>query len=148
MELIASKNNLRTIAKIKDISTNFKRGINNGFIVSGKYLKDTNYKDFADKKTGRIYTLTLNGKVIKHQASAPYEPPAKFTGRLKSSIKAKTSGSYQLRYTAGNNRAHYAKYLETGTTKMRPRPYMSKSVKDNKGKIIAAFISNLSKKLK
>lgn len=69
-------------------------------------------------KTGRAYS---RGEVT-HIASAPGEPPASDTGRLVGSIRAEYSdGGLSGRVVAGS--AH-APYLEFGTAKMAPRPFM------------------------
>lgn len=76
-------------------------------------------------KTGRIYLRGLNksGKSYKvHQASAPGEPPATDTGKLASSITTE----YDFANLIGrvNCSAEYGPYLEYGTVKMEPRPFM------------------------
>lgn len=73
-------------------------------------------------KTGRIYVR----RGVKHQASAPGEPPASDTGRL---VQAR-----EIRLDADQHRAvlafHtiYAWWLETGTEKMEPRPFARRAL--------------------
>jgi HK97 gp10 family phage protein len=76
-------------------------------------------------KTGRIYA-SKHRKGAKHQASAPGEFPAADSGRLHQSIThAMTdNGPDVYRAEVGAN-APYSVFLELGTSKMAPRPYMS-----------------------
>jgi HK97 gp10 family phage protein len=69
-------------------------------------------------KTGRVYQR----RGVVHQASAPGQPPASDTGRLVNSIVT----SYDIEQLSGTVQAgtEYAPYLEYGTAKMAPRPFM------------------------
>lgn len=113
------------------------------------------------KKTGRFYWVDpgLKGKkytkklfkqndkahlnssaLLKHRASAPGEYPAKITGKLMNSINFTVRGAQQLEYGAnailvstkkGALYSEYPKYLELGTNKMAPRPFLGNSIADN-----------------
>jgi len=70
----------------------------------------------SGSKSGNQYFI--NGR--RHQASAPGQAPANSTGNLVKSIKAK-------KLTNGQEvtiDANYAAFLEYGTSKMRPRPFI------------------------
>lgn len=69
-------------------------------------------------KTGRIYRR----RGIEHQASAPGESPASDTGRLVGSIR--TAYDHENLSGTVNASTNYAAYLEYGTKKMEPRPFM------------------------
>lgn len=73
--------------------------------------------------TGRTYS---RGKTVEHRASAPGEPPAPDTGRLRASITTEVlRGAREVvGYVTANT--EYAAGLELGTEKMRPRPYLSR----------------------
>lgn len=61
-----------------------------------------------------------------HRASAPGEPPATDTGRLVSSIAPRYDEA-GMRATIGvhdENMVRYARFLEFGTRRMRPRPFV------------------------
>lgn len=87
-------------------------------------------------KTGRIYMKGKN-RSIRHQASAPGEPPATDTGRLVNSIvgDAKVIGKQVQGYLEA--RTDYAGYLEFGTRKLAARPFMTPSVMRNRDRAIA-----------
>ena len=86
-------------------------------------------------KTGRVYRR----RGVEHQASAPGEPPASDTGRLVNSIRTEYDQSNLVgRVVAGS--AHAA-YLEFGTQRMEPRPFMRPALR-NRGKDIVADIQS------
>ncbi|MEM7522565.1 MAG: HK97-gp10 family putative phage morphogenesis protein [Pseudomonadota bacterium] len=68
-------------------------------------------------KTGRVYVR----RGQRHQASAPGQSPAEDTGRLSRSVGYRVRGSRQLAVGA---QASYAAFLERGTRKMAPRPFI------------------------
>lgn len=77
--------------------------------------------------TGRVY---LRGKSVEHRASAPGEPPAPDTGRLRASITTEVVvGTAEVRGIITAN-TEYAASLELGTERMRPRPFLSRLSRD------------------
>lgn len=133
--------------QLKNICSSFKNGIKDANFDIAKDLKATVYKDLDDKKSGRIYVKRLKGRLVRHQASAPYEPPANFTGNLKNSIETKESGASQLTFSAGDAKVNYAGFLERGTSKMIKRPYLIKSIEDNQKNTVQAYYKSISTKL-
>ncbi len=91
------------------------------------------------KRSGRIYR---RGKRI-HQASAPGEAPAVDTGFLRTSIAAfnvKREGDDVIGQVAAH--AKYAIYLEKGTRKMKPRPFLMVTLKE-RGQALQALFNRL-----
>lgn len=78
-------------------------------------------------KTGRWYG--------SHQASAPGESPANWTGLLVETINRKPVDGYQLLWEIGAN-AEYAGYLEEGTRRMAPRPVWVPSLNEEADRFI------------
>lgn len=76
-----------------------------------------NRRILSPPKTGRIY----NKGGSFHQASAPGEAPANFTGKLVRSSHVSVNRS-KLSATV-TWRALYADMLEAGTENMEPRPF-------------------------
>jgi HK97 gp10 family phage protein len=142
------KQNFKIYEHLDHITDQFKEGIHEAYIEISKYLKDTVKKSFRDEKSGRIYSIRVNGRIIPHQASAPGEAPAILTGKLDRSIETKTSGYTDLRFSAGGGDVNYAGYLEEGTSKMEPRPYMRPAVDKNEGVTVNSFYRNIGKRLK
>lgn len=72
-------------------------------------------------KTGRVYVR--RGK--RHQASAPGEFPAADTGRLHQSIISAVHVSPHSMQIQVSPNVKYADFLEYGTSRMAPRPFMA-----------------------
>ena len=120
--------------------------------------------------TGNEYIR--GGKI--HRASAPGQPPAVDTGRLRASITFNWSGSGRARApidnpsketkpsdSVGEPRAErhavivvvgtnvkYGRYLELGTTKIKPRPYLRPALENNRAKFERIIYNTLQRGLK
>lgn len=75
----------------------------------------------AAPKSGRVYRR--NGGL--HRASAPGEPPANDTGALAGSIAVIQSASLE---TAVGTSVNYAQFLESGTSRLAPRPLWERTL--------------------
>lgn len=86
--------------------------------------------------TGRMYQ---RGKTVEHRASAPGEPPAPDTGRLRASVTTEVVRGLGevVGYVAVNT--EYAAALELGTEKMKPRPYLSRIPREYAARLRAVF---------
>ena len=84
--------------------------------------------------TGRIYGT--------HQASAPGEPPAVDTGRLRNATQADTQVRRDGDDIVGRVVANvdYAHALEVGTERMAPRPFLGLLATDHADDLWQAFI--------
>lgn len=78
-------------------------------------------------KSGRVYTR----RGIAHQASAPGEAPATDTGKLVGSIVADAKGL--TAYVEA--RSVYGRWLEYGTRRIKPRPFLVPAVEANRQQI-------------
>jgi hypothetical protein len=74
-------------------------------------------------KTGRIYTH--GPQPLPHQASAPGEAPANWTGRLRESFSYTESGELEATVHIAEP---YAADLELGTTRYAPRPFVTPTI--------------------
>lgn len=81
-------------------------------------------------KTGRIYRR----RGVEHQASAPGEAPASDTGTLVSRIDVDYTNLSELVVRVGAH-TDYAAFLEFGTRKMEPRPFMRPALATSTPKI-------------
>jgi HK97 gp10 family phage protein len=89
-----------------------------------------------EPKTGRQYG--------RHRASAPGEAPASDTGRLVQSIRVEHKG---LRGSVIVG-ADYGLALERGTSRMRPRPFMTRAMKNSVKKIEAIIAAEIRKAIR
>lgn len=103
-------------------------------------------------KTGRIYTTRFwtdsQGRVrpgaarTPHQASAPHEAPATDMGNLVSLIVVDQVNPADLSITI-ESQAEYSRFLEYGTRKMAPRPYMRRALQSMQARILAIFMAKV-----
>lgn len=85
------------------------------------------------------YKRTPDGGYIGLAPSLPGEFPKKLSGQLMRSITWKLDRQ-EMVLTVGTNLKGYPKFLETGTSFMKPRPWLSLAFgkeKDNIGRICA-----------
>jgi len=85
--------------------------------------------------TGRTYKSKTG--VGMHRASKPYYPPAPDTKSLKDSIDYNVwISGYEITLRVGTD-VPYSKYLEIGTSKMLPRPFLRPCLERFRPKIVA-----------
>jgi hypothetical protein len=111
-----------TVAKMVDALTN---AIHLGALM---VVTEARRSIMQDPKTGRLYAIkSQSGRVAFHQASAPGETPANWTGRLVSSIIATraevNNGIVTAKATASAAICSYADDLEYGIN-VSNRPFM------------------------
>ena len=108
---------------------------------SALWVEGTAKKKIATgRRTGKIYRRA--GKI--HQASREGEPPKTDSGHLVASITHYRSKDDSLAYDVAAF-ASYAKGLEFGTMKVKPRPFLVPSLTENRKKINEAILKALNK---
>ena len=95
-------------------------------------LKNTELRVLRGQRSGAQYKKSF--KSTRYTASAPGEPPAVRTGKLRNSFRgiAASGSTFDiLSVTVGiETDANYARYLDEGTRKMAARPYVEKIKKE------------------
>jgi HK97 gp10 family phage protein len=87
------------------------------------HLTNETKKTLTGQRHGRVYRV-VGTKHAYYTASAPGEPPAVRTGRLRNSIKyVIVGGGLRLLGRVGTS-LDYAPHLEFGTRNMAPRPFL------------------------
>ena len=112
--------------------TQIKKSIRVAFRRISDIVIDDIHKGFKSPKSGRLYGI--------HRASAPGEYPAIMTGGLYHSIDSTMHGSYTLE--VGTNKS-YAPFLEYGSSRILPRPFMESTMKRTIGKVRQSFYGSL-----
>lgn len=122
-----SAKNTRTFKQIGLLHANFKKGVRLGFEQVGASHKKTIKEDLNDKasKEGRVYVRRLEGRLVRHRASAPGQTAATFTGNYEKLVDTNINASDQMQFGAG---AHYSRFLEEGTSRMEKRPSLGNTV--------------------
>ena len=113
----------------KDLEEPFREVIKGGGqLIRGEAIKSIQ----TGPKSGRTYEKYNPRRT--HKASAPGQPPASDTGFLVNNIKRKIDADKMGGEIA--SRAFYSKFLEFGTSKMLPRPFMFPALEKNRQKIL------------
>lgn len=103
---------------------------------AGAVVEQTAHR-LADEAKTLINTPGRSGRVYgSHQASAAGEPPAADTGVLAGSIQSRLTGPLSAEVTVG---AEYGHWLEFGTTRIEPRPFMVPAAETVKPEFVAAM---------
>ena len=92
-------------------------------------------------KSGKTYKKYNPTRI--HKASAPGEAPASDTGFLVSNIRVKA----QKDFVEVRSEASYSKFLEYGTSKMLPRPFMFPASEKSKPKIAEVLFQKIKQSL-
>ena len=88
---------------------------------------------------GRRYRV---GKNRFHKSSAPGEPPARDTGNLMNMLKARMEDPMTALV---ESLAGYSGFLELGTSKMKPRPFLTPALEQNKDAINRIVLDEIEK---
>lgn len=132
--------------KLGLLDVNLAQNLNSAVKDAAFIIEATAKKKISHgSRTGRVYRLYRGGqRPIIHKASAPGEPPKTDTGRLVNSIR---TNFYALRAEIGSD-VKYSAFLETGTSKMQPRPWLESSLDENSSKVKALFDNAIKESLK
>lgn len=102
------------------VTAGVRMAIVRGLLTAANNLRNTAVNSIlSGAKTGEIYTK----RGVRHQASAPGEPPASDVGVLANSINVLPPDFVNLTVVV-NASAKYAAALEYGTQHIEPRPFM------------------------
>ena len=127
---------LKSFKKLeKDLEPDFQEIIKGSAqLIRGEAIKSIQ----TGAKTGIVYQKYNPRR--QHRASAPGQAPASDTGNLVSKIivKQKTKNITQV-----ESGADYSKYLEYGTSKMEPRPFLFPAFEKSRDKIVKAVFNRV-----
>ena len=123
----------------KQLEPDFQEIVKGGAqLIRGEAIKSIQ----TGAKSGVVYQMYNPRR--EHRASAPGQAPASDTGNLVSKIivKQKTRN-----ITNVESNANYSAYLEYGTSKMEPRPFMLPAFEKSKKPIINAVLKRVKNKI-
>ena len=109
-----------------------------GQLIRGEAVKSIQ----QGSKSGIVYEKYNPRRT--HRASAPGEAPASDTGNLVSKIMVKQKTK---NITNVESNANYSAFLEYGTSKMQPRPFMLPAFEKSKKPITEATFKRVVKKI-
>ena len=119
----------------KDLETPFQEIVKGG----GQLIRAEAIKSIqTGAKTGIVYQKYNPRR--QHRASAPGQAPASDTGNLVSKIIVKQKSKNVTQVESG---ADYSKFLEYGTSKMEPRPFLFPAFEKSRDKIVKAVFNRV-----
>jgi len=126
-------------------------GVRKGFYLAGKSIvKESRRLMTVPPKTGRVYMVRVGvggRKLVRsrsHVSSAAGQAPAKITGALMRSVNFKVHGSNEL---IVGSESKYGAFLENGTIKMKPRPYLNPAIKNETKNTVKYLGNNIIKSI-
>ena len=123
----------------KDMEIPFQEIVKGG----GQFIRGEAIKSIqAGAKSGIVYEKYNPRR--SHRASAPGQAPASDTGNLVSKIIVKQKSK---NITNVESNADYSAFLEYGTSKMEPRPFMLPAFEKSKKPIINAVFKRVKNKI-
>jgi len=147
------------------IVTRLDEALDRGILAWQLILLKNIRKRLSQKGTGVGYRGGTKRKGMARRRSRPGEPPAVDSNRLRASWsltaepwrKRRKSGIEQVQNDRGTpgprrafvlgSRVKYAPYLEYGTTRMAPRPYLRPSVADAQTVMLEAIAKTMRRVL-
>tara|TARA_R110002126_G_scaffold156963_1_gene304388 strand:- start:63 stop:512 length:450 start_codon:yes stop_codon:yes gene_type:complete len=123
----------------KDMEQPFQEIVKGGGqLIRGEAIKSIQ----TGAKSGVMYQMYNPRR--EHRASAPGQAPASDTGNLVSKIIVKQKSK---NITNEESNADYSAYLEYGTSKMQPRPFMLPAFEKSKKPILDAVFNRVKRKI-
>lgn len=124
--------------KVDDVKADINRQVVSRAARSVNVIRNAELEVLSGQRSGRVYTKYPFKS--KYTASAPGEPPARRTGALRlhwnGNVKTDQAGSGGVKVTAElESQEKYSTYLENGTSKMAPRPFVEKITEKAKPEI-------------
>ncbi len=155
IKIKGSINNRIVIDGIKNIERATEKGIRAAIFEIGKDLKRTARESIVKKpKSGRVYKVRRNGRLVSHRSSAPGEAPANLSGSLKKSLFSKRIGSNKLLFGVtegfgppGTKGVSYGKRLELGIG-IAARPFLFPAIEKNDRNIETRLASHIKEEIK
>ena len=123
----------------KDLEPDFQEIVKGGAqLIRGEAIKSIQ----GGAKSGIVYEKYNPRRT--HRSSAPGQAPASDTGNLVSKITVRQEGKNK---TNVESNADYSAFLEYGTSKMEPRPFMLPAFEKSKKPIINAVFNRVKSKI-
>lgn len=93
---------------------------------------------------GQPTRTTPGGNIIGLNPSKPGEPPKKITAQLQNSIQGEVETTKNSISGSVGSNLDKSQHLEFGTSKMKPRPFLRPTLRENRQKIFEILTRGLS----
>lgn len=138
----ADSNNRKVELHIEKLRSTINTAIRKGFYLAGKKLQEVSKKGIKNPpKTGIVYKYKGRNK----RSSSPGQYPANRSGDLRKSVDFQVRGHSKMFFGSLDNNIEYGKYLELGTGKMKPRPFLKNTIDKETRNIQNIFEEELKK---
>jgi len=154
VQFISSRGNDKVFGRIEGIEKLTQRGLRQGMFRSGQSLRsEANREILKGSKSGKVYIRKIaGGRKRRHKSSAAGESHANMTGTLRRSLSFQLRGTKEIEFgygvSSGKTAPDYAKFVEFGTTKMKPRPSLKNALNSQQGNLTQHFKNEIRKALK
>lgn len=154
VKFTANRQNDRVFAKIEGIEKLTRRGLRQGSFKAGHAIIDEASREILKgPKTGKTYIRRDRaGRKRRHMASAPGETHANFSGVARRSLSFQIRGASEIEVgygvSSGKEAPEHAKFIEFGTSKMKPRPSVGNAINSEQGNITQHFEHEILKAIK
>lgn len=117
-------------ATVKGQVTEINRQVVSRGVRAVNAIRNAELNVLKGQRSGKVYRKPYTKKAT-YTASAPGEPPARRTGNLRmhwnGEVKSGAASGNGVKVVAAlESKEPYAGYLENGTSKMAPRPFVEK----------------------
>lgn len=121
-------------SNLTEVLATLDAGYGRNIRAAAEEWKRSIVKVLRGPRSGRFYRVP--GTNALYQASAPGEPPASRTGRLRTSIDTSATSNESVKV---GTPVIYGLHLERGTSRMRPRQFIRPGFEQARGKIQEAL---------
>ena len=140
---IQVKNLKKAMAQLKNLEKDLEPDFQEVVKGGAQKIREEAIKSIqSGAKSGIVYEKYNPRRT--HRASAPGQAPASDTGNLVSKIIVSLKDKD---HTEVQSNAHYSAYLEYGTSKMEPRPFLLPAFEKSKKPIINAVFNRVKRKI-
>jgi len=140
---IQVKNLKKAMAQLKNLEKDLEPDFQEIVKGGAQKIREEAIKSIqSGAKSGIVYEKYNPRRT--HRASAPGQAPASDTGNLVSKIIVALKDKD---HTEVQSNAHYSAYLEYGTSKMEPRPFLLPAFEKSKKPIINAVFNRVKRKI-
>ena len=101
-------------------------------------VRNKSLEVLSGPRSGRAYVIP--GTKVTYTASAPGEPPAVQTGRLRQSVATEISNDGMVGKVGTT--LDYGRELEQGRSNMAPRPWLKPSFEQSENEVIKIFTAD------
>jgi HK97 gp10 family phage protein len=120
------------LANLETLKTTYSKEIMTAMVKGGNAVRNTAIQSIQSKSSGRTVTRTREGgERYTHIAAAAGAPPNTDTGALVRSINV----NIQPDAVFVGSSLEYAPWLEFGTARMLPRPWLNPALEENRRRI-------------